>query len=87
MALVIMILFRLLEIYEIVILARCIMSFFGYNKVYEILYELTEPVLRPIRSLLNKTPLGNMPLDFSPAIAIILIGVAERCLVYLSRML
>ena len=87
MALVIMILFRLLEIYEIVILARCIMSFFGYNKVYEILYELTEPVLKPVRSLLNKTPLGNMPLDFSPAIAIILIGVAERSLVYLSRML
>ena len=87
MALVIMILFRLLEIYEIVILARCIMSFFGYNKVYEILYELTEPVLKPVRSLLNKTPLGNMPLDFSPAIAIILIGVAESCLVYLSRML
>ena len=87
MALVIIILCRLLEIYEIVILARCIMSFFGYNKVYEILYELTEPVLKPVRSLLNKTPLGNMPLDFSPAIAIILIGVAESCLVYLSRML
>ena len=87
MALVIMILYRFLEIYELVIFARCIMSFFGYNKIYEILYDLTEPVLKPVRSLLNKTPLGNMPLDFSPVIAMILIGVAERCLVYLSRML
>ncbi|MBQ2941063.1 MAG: YggT family protein [Clostridia bacterium] len=78
---------RLLEIYEFIILIRCILSFFGYSKIYEILCAVTEPVLKPIREILVKTPLGNMPLDFSAVFAMILIGVAERCLVYLSRML
>ena len=74
-----------LEIYELVILARCIFSFFGYSRVYEILCMLTDPVIMPIRNILFKTPLGNMPLDFSPVVAMLLIGVVERCLVSLSR--
>ena len=87
MDLLIYLLYRLLEIYEYVLLARCIMSFFGYNKVYEFLCVLTEPVLRPIRELLRKTPLGNTPFDFSVVFAMILIGVTENCLAYLSRIL
>ncbi len=80
------ILYRLLEFYELIILVRCIMSFFGYSRFYEILCRITDPVIRPIRELLWKTPLGDLPLDFSPVVAIFLIGVAERCLVLLSRM-
>ena len=78
------VLYRLLELYELIILIRCILSFFGYSRIYEFLCSITDPVLRPIRDLMMKTPLGNLPLDFSPVIAIILIGVVERCLAYLS---
>lgn len=86
MNLLFFILFRLLELYELIILLRCIMSFFGYSRFYEVLCSITDPVLKPIRELLWKTPLGDFPLDFSPVVAILLIGVAERCLVLLSRM-
>ncbi len=78
-------LYRFLEIYELIILARCILSFFGYSKAYEVLCKITDPVLMPIREIMMRTPLGNLPLDFSPVIAMILIGVVERCLVFLSK--
>ena len=70
-------LYRFLKLYVLVLLARCIMSFFGYSKVYEVLCAVTEPVLKPIRNILMKTPLGDMPFDFSPVFAMLLIGVVE----------
>lgn len=78
--------YGIIEIYELIILVRCILSFFPYSGIYEFLVKVTEPVLRPIRDIMLKTPLGNMPFDFSPVIAMLLIGVVERCLVYLSLM-
>ncbi len=87
MDILIYILYRLLEIYEFIILARCIMSFFGYSGIYAFLCKITDPVINPVRNLLWKTPLGDLPLDFSPVVVMLLIGVIERCLVYLSRML
>ena len=78
--------YGIIEIYELIILVRCILSFFPYSRIYEFLVKVTEPVLRPIRDIMLKTPLGNMPFDFSPVIAMLLIGVVERCLVYLSLM-
>ena len=78
--------YGIIEIYELIILVRCILSFFPYSGIYEFLVKVTEPVLRPIRDIMLKRPLGNMPFDFSPVIAMRLIGVVERCLVYLSLM-
>ena len=37
----------------------------------EILFQITEPVLGPIRRMINKSPLGGSMLDFSPIIALI----------------
>lgn len=80
----------ILSLYEFVIIARCIMSFLvrgTYSRLYEVLCNLTEPVLMPLRKLLDKTPLGNLRVDFSPMAAILLIGVITRCLqrvVYLT---
>ncbi len=78
---------RFLEIYELVLLARCIASFFvtGYSRIYVVLCQATDPLLFPIRRLLEKTPLSSMPLDFSPLVAFFVIGVLERCLILLSR--
>lgn len=82
------ILYRLLELYELILLIRCIMSFFmmgRYNSIYGFFIKITEPLLRPIRDSLNRTALGGMALDFSPVVAILLIGVLERCLVLISK--
>ncbi len=76
---------RLLELSELVLLVRCVMSFFPYNEFYGFLYKITEPLLAPIRNLLSKTPIGGGMFDFSPVVAILLIGAAERCLVLISK--
>ena len=51
----------------------------------KILYALTEPILAPIRALINKSPLGGpgMMLDFSPIIAWILIDLIKNLLIRL----
>ena len=45
-----------------------------YNPIVQLLYKLTEPVLFPIRKALAKK-MGNMGIDFSPIVAIILVNV------------
>ncbi|MCD6520917.1 MAG: YggT family protein [Anaerolineae bacterium] len=46
------------------------------NPVVSFIYEITEPILGPIRRVLP--PVGG--LDFSPLVALVLIEVAERVL-------
>ena len=58
--------------------ARIILSWFTMgrsNRLMDLLYMLTEPILAPIRSLLQRSPLGGpgMIIDFSPIIAFILL--------------
>ena len=65
--------FRLLEF---LIFARVILSWIPIgrnNSLVQLLYTLTEPILSPIRSLLDKSPLGGMMLDFSAWFAVILL--------------
>lgn len=55
----------------------------GGNALYNIrnfLRCITEPVLAPIRSVLMRTPLRNLPIDFSPIIAIVLLEIIETLL-------
>jgi YggT family protein len=64
----------LLILFELLILARVLISFFPMdqsNPIVKIVYDLTEPVLRPIRNLLPQTGM----FDFSPVIVIILVQV------------
>jgi YggT family protein len=82
--------YRLLEIYSLIILARVLMSWIRpprysrrYYKFLRFMDSLTEPVLGPIRSLL---PRG--PIDFSPIIALlIVIPLARFLLVSIIRLL
>jgi len=64
------------------ILGRVIMSWFPSSRessVGRFLIMLTEPILGPVRKLLQKTPLGGpgMMLDFAPIASFMLIWVAE----------
>lgn len=66
-----------INIYTFLIIARAIISWVNpdpYNQVVRILDRFTEPVLYPIRKLLWRVT-GNLPIDFSPLIAIVLIQI------------
>ena len=53
--------------------------------VVSFIFAFTEPILGPIRRLIERSPLGGpgMMLDFSPIIAIVLIGFVRTFLVSL----
>ena len=58
------------------ILGRVIISWFirdPYNRLYMILFQLTEPILLPCRRLTSKFGIGY-GLDFSPIIALLLLN-------------
>ena len=70
----------LFDLYSFILLARVLISWFQidpYNPIVRILYQLTEPLLAPIRRLLPQT--GMM--DFSPIVAFIAIMVVERIVI------
>lgn len=65
------------QIYQFVLLARVLISWVQvdpYHPVVQLLYQITEPVLGPIRRVLPQT----MGLDFSPIIAMILVQVVTE---------
>ncbi|MDO4300912.1 MAG: YggT family protein [Clostridia bacterium] len=55
------------------ILIRCIISWLPLDRnnfIIRVVYALTEPILGPVRRLIEKSPLGGgMIIDFSPVIA------------------
>ena len=74
------------NILSLLIIARALMSFFPVDRnhlLVRLVFNLTEPILAPIRSLL---PQGGM-LDFSPMVAILLIILLQPLLTYLVRAL
>jgi YggT family protein len=70
----------LFELYSFVLLARVLITWFQvdpYNPIVRLLFQLTEPLLAPIRRLL---PPAGM-LDFSPIVGFIVIRVVEGIVV------
>ncbi|NPV67942.1 MAG: YggT family protein [Anaerolineae bacterium] len=68
------------RLYQFVLLARVLMSWVQinpYHPVVQVLLQLTEPVLQPIRQVLPQT----MGLDFSPVIAMILVQLVTQVIV------
>lgn len=78
------ILSMLLQIYSYILLARAIISWIPnldpYNPIVQLLYQITEPVLEPIRKLIP--PLGGM-IDISIIVAFFAIMVLQQLLVSL----
>ncbi len=76
------------KLMEMLIFVRVILSWFPINKngsIMKIMYTLTEPILQPIRNMINKSPLGGpgMMLDFSPIIALFFLQIVKTALVYI----
>ena len=57
-----------LSVFEWVIVARCVLSLFASeeSKVMEVCYAVTEPIVSPIRNLLQLIPaMEDFPIDLS----------------------
>ncbi len=64
------------RVINMLILARVLMSWFVKdlrNPIAMFIYQITEPILSPIRDLLKKLGIGGTMLDFSPIVALLLI--------------
>jgi YggT family protein len=71
-------------IFWLLMLARIIFSWGNidrYNPVVNFVYQVTEPVLAPIRNILPSTGM----IDFSPMVAILLVEVVTRVLSAIVR--
>ena len=70
----------LIQLYSLVILARVLMSWVNidpYSPLARTIFNLTEPVLAPVRNLLP--PAAGM--DFSPLIVLIVLQIVGQILV------
>lgn len=73
------------------ILARCILSWFVRNpysvigKIYVVIIKLTEPIVAPCRSLLERFNTGMF--DFSLLLAFVLVEVASQLIIRLLMLL
>ena len=66
------------EVYYWLIIGRVILSWVQIdpnNPIIEFIFSITEPVLAPLRRLI---PMGNMRIDFTPIIALLLISFLRR---------
>ena len=70
---------------EMLIFVRIILSWLpiGYNNpIVRFLDTMTEPILGPVRDMVNKSPLGGgYGLDFSPIFALILMRLVQTLLI------
>ena len=73
-----------LDILGLAIFIRVISSWLPIphnNQIIKLIYQITEPVLGPIRAMLQKSSAGrNSMMDFSPIIAILIITVLRGML-------
>lgn len=74
------IIYYVLMLFQLAILARVLLSWFPNidrdNQFVRLLYQVTEPVLKPVRDLLPNT----VGIDFSPLIVLLLISLLVRFL-------
>ena len=73
----------LLTAYWLILLARIILSwlpipFSGpFRRLVDLIYDVTEPVLRPLRNILPPVRMGALAFDLSPIIVFVVIQVLQ----------
>lgn len=76
--------YYLVELLSILIVVRALVSWLPLsedNKFNNFLVIMTEPIMDPIRRLLYKFEFAReLPVDFSPIVAIILLGIISSLL-------
>ena len=79
MHIIAVLLIKFLNLLTWLIIIQCLLSWFPearYSKPYEVLSMITEPLVGPIREFLFRYI--DIPIDFSPVIAIFIISFAQR---------
>lgn len=74
----------LFDLYAFILLARVLLSWVQvdpHNPIVSLIYQLTEPLLAPIRNLL---PQGS-GLDFSPMVGFVVVLFTEQIVLMLLR--
>ena len=79
------VLYRLIDFYEILILAECILSWFPLSgivrDIYEALRSIVDPFVDIFRRLIPGMGAGGIPVDFSPMIAILVLDLVKRVVI------
>ncbi len=76
----------LLTIYWVILFARIILSWIpppmsGFGRtLYDLVHDLTDPVLQLVRGLLPPIRMGTVGLDLSPIIVFIALAVIRRAI-------
>lgn len=82
-----LVLIRLLEAYQLVIVAGAVLSWFPLREgslvsdIRTVIYRLTEPYVGIFRRLIGPVALGGMYMDFSPLVALVVLQLLERVIV------
>jgi len=77
-----------LTLYWVILFVRILLSWFPapvsgpLRTAYNLIYDLTEPVLRPMRGLLPPIRTGAMALDMSPILAFIILFVLKAAICF-----
>lgn len=78
------IIIRLVDIFSIVLFIRCILSWImpgQYNRLTSFFFEVTEPVVAPVRKLLYRIEFfRSIPVDFSCLATMLLLELISRIL-------
>ena len=85
------ILYALFGLIEFLIMSRAIMSFLAmavshpiFHRIYDVVVVITEPILHPMRRLLEKVPfLQQLPIDFSPLAVLLILSFLGNALLWL----
>ena len=68
------------NILQIIIIVRVVLSWVSHNpsnQFIQIIYQVSEPILKPIREIL---PITGMGFDLSPVVAFFLLGLLKKIL-------
>ena len=68
------------NVLQIIIIIRVVLSWISHNpsnQVIRIIYQVSEPILKPIREIL---PITGMGFDLSPLVAFFLLGLLKKIL-------
>lgn len=75
---------ELIGLFELMIVLRAFFSWFAspYSSVMRFLTRATEPVIRPVRNVVNRV-IGTGMFDFSPVLAVMLLELLKRIILWL----
>ncbi len=81
----------IIQIFYFILLGRIILSFFRaatytnpnptVEQISQVLYQLTEPLLRPLRNLIPSVKMGMGYLDLSPLLLLIILSIIRNVLI------